>query len=527
MNGEKGAPPKSLVGVVWQEDLLLPNLTVRETVRFAARLKAPKHLCEEDVDQLVDETLSQLGLTDVIDSLIGSPNGGSGRGISGGERKRVSVAVELVAKPSVLLLDEPTSGLDSSTALQLMITLKELASMGHAIAVVIHQPRTSIFNLFDNLLLLEKGKMVYEGNASDVKTYLESCPHVQKMPTETSKADWLMDLVTEDENEEGGGILPSLWEQNKHQWAKSPQSKRAYNRRLSSIAELKQEQPKFQTGFCTQLKLLTIRSSKQQRGERITRVAVLLTGCWIAFVSLAWGRMPDTTSYIYNRASLLFFLIIAQSNSVVTSSMITFTSERKLLSRERAKKMYGVLPYFLAKTVSDMVTSVALPTLTGMVVYWVCGYRATVDAFFTFTLILYLTISAAQSTGLFLSIAIPNLAVALMLAPFISLCLMILGGFYIPYELIHPALRWASWISIARYGFSAFIINEFDGRAIDCDSNNNSFGVVDQCPLDGASVVEYYGIEGVWSSVWVNVGILVLFQVVLRSATYLLLLRAK
>ena len=161
-----------------------------------------------------------------------------------------------------------------------------------------------------------------------------------------------------------------------------------------------------------------------------------------------------------------------------------------------------------------------------MVVYWVCGYRATVDAFFTFTLIMYLTISAAQSTGLFLSIAIPNLAIALMLAPFISLCLMILGGFYIPYELIHPALRWASWLSIARYGYSAFIINEFDGRDIDCDSNN-SFGDADQCPLDGASVIEYYGIEGVWASVGINVGILAVFQVVLRSATYFLLLRAK
>lgn len=110
VNGEKGSLPKSLVGVVWQEDLLLPNLTVRETVRFAARLKTPRYTSDEDVDLLVDETLSQLGLSGVKDSLIGVPSGGVGRGISGGERKRVSVAVELVAKPSVLLLDEPTSG---------------------------------------------------------------------------------------------------------------------------------------------------------------------------------------------------------------------------------------------------------------------------------------------------------------------------------------------------------------------------------------------------------------------------------
>ena len=84
---------------------MLPNLTVYETVRFAARLKTPKCSSDEDVNQLVDDTLAQLGLTAVKDSLIGSPSGGVGRGISGGERKRVSVAVELVAKPSVLLLE--------------------------------------------------------------------------------------------------------------------------------------------------------------------------------------------------------------------------------------------------------------------------------------------------------------------------------------------------------------------------------------------------------------------------------------
>jgi len=154
INGEEGALPKRLVGVVWQDDLLLSNLTVKETVRFAARLKTPQYISDDEVEMLVEDTLSRLGLTQVQDSLIG--DGGKNRGISGGERKRVAVAVELVARPSILLLDEPTSGLDASTAYQLMVTLKDLASMGHAIAVVIHQPRTSIFNMFDNLLLLSK-----------------------------------------------------------------------------------------------------------------------------------------------------------------------------------------------------------------------------------------------------------------------------------------------------------------------------------------------------------------------------------
>ena len=107
INGERGSLPKRLVGIVHQDDLLLSNLTVKETIRFAARLKCPKHKSEQEVDELVDETIKRLGLCHVKDSLIGNP-GGAGSRISGGERKRVAVAVELVARPSVLLLDEPT-----------------------------------------------------------------------------------------------------------------------------------------------------------------------------------------------------------------------------------------------------------------------------------------------------------------------------------------------------------------------------------------------------------------------------------
>ena len=185
VNGEDGCLPKNRLGIVWQEDLLLSNLTVRETINFSARLKSPKSFTDAEIDNLVDDILSKLGLLHVQHSLIG---GGSSkvRGISGGERKRTAVAVELVSHPSVLLLDEPTSGLDSNTAYQLMLTLKELAKLGHAIAVIIHQPRTEIFHLVDHLLLLSKGQVVYDGDPHSVRKYLEERPSVGKLPAETN-----------------------------------------------------------------------------------------------------------------------------------------------------------------------------------------------------------------------------------------------------------------------------------------------------------------------------------------------------
>lgn len=312
---------------------------------------------------------------------------------------------------------------------------------------------------------------------------------------------------------------------NRHSGSVRSPPDRESTRRLSSLAELESTEPKFQSSFWLQLKLLTVRASRQQRGQRLTRVALLLALSWITFTCLAWGRLPDTTKYTYNRASLLFFLIITQSNSVVTSSLIIFSTEQKLLSRERAKKMFGVLPYFIALTLSDMVNSVVFPTLCGVIVYWVCNLRPTASAFFTFVLTLYLSISTAQSTGLFLSVLIPNTSVALMLAPFLTICLMIIGGFYIPLNLITPYLRWLSWLSFGRYGFSAFIINEFGGRYIACDDLDDDGA--EECPYPGSAVISSYGIEGVWTSVWANVGTLIAIQIFLRVTTYILLLRSK
>jgi ABC-type multidrug transport system ATPase subunit len=211
VNGEEGRIPKRLVGVVWQDDLLLSNLTVEENLYFAARLKTPEETSDADVRQVVVETMKELGLIHIRDSLVGNPLGGTAtRGISGGERKRVAVGAELVARPSCLLLDEITSGLDSTTAQSLMATLKDLARLGHSIAVVIHQPRTEIYNMFDHLLLLSRSQVVYNGHPSHARTFLEAACG-QELPLETGIADWMMDIVTADEKRESGPVMPKRW----------------------------------------------------------------------------------------------------------------------------------------------------------------------------------------------------------------------------------------------------------------------------------------------------------------------------
>jgi ABC-type multidrug transport system ATPase subunit len=556
VNGEEGRLPKQMVGVVWQDDLLLSNLTVEETIYFAARLKTPSDTPDEEVRVLAEETMNELGLLHVRDHLIGNSTSNMA-GISGGERKRTSVAAELVVRPSLLLLDEPTSGLDATTASSLVSTLKDLATLGHSIAVVIHQPRTDIFKMFDHLLLLSKGRVIYNGTAACARQYLESIPEVVALPPETGIADWIMDTVIADEQRTkamgitakgAGSILANRWADHPGTVvdASSPycgcegadgdtttngkHDKDAWKRpRMSTLTELHQAPKRYEASFWKQLTLLTARTAKQQRGEKLTRVSVLLTFSYVFFTSFFWWQMPNDTAFVFERNSLLFFMMIAQSNGVVVGSIAVFQRERALLRRERAKKLYRVLPFFIAKASSDMTNNVLLPCCYGMITYWTAGLRPTLVHFLKFVLAYYLTLTSAQSMGFCLSILIPNPGIAMILAPPITLFFIIIAGFYIPLINMHVGIKWASYLSFARYGYSAVLVNEFEGRDIPCSDDDAaiSIGGVDQCPLPGDSVYESVGITGVFANYWFNVAMMFVFQAAFLGGAYGLLRRSK
>lgn len=427
-------------------------------------------------------------------------------------------------------LDEPTSGLDATTAQALISTLKDLARMGHSIAVVIHQPRTTIYNMFDHLLLLSKGNVLFDGEPSKARAFLESCPSVAKLPPETGIADWMMDIITNDERRQEGSLLANHWQECNGVKCLGQLDRRKSSRRMSTLDEL-HSAPKFNVSFWMQLKLLSQRTLKQQRGERLTATAGLLQFAYLFFTALFWWRLPNNTSSIFQRNSLLFFILIAQSNGIVTASVATFQRERNLLHRERAKKMYGVASYFIGKVVSDMTNNVLLPLLYGMIVYWTANFRVSAVAYFQFILAFYLTLSTAQSMGLFLSVFIKSPQASLVLAPPLTLFLMILAGFYIPLPNMNPGIKWLSWLSFARYGYAALIINEYQGVDIPCADDANAAITVGSdntlCPLPGEDVIQGLGIEGVSANFWFNIGMVTVLQIVFHSMSYILLRRRK
>lgn len=181
---------RRLTGFVSQDDVLYPHLTVKETLLFTALLRLPQTLSREKKLQHVEHVITELGLTNCRNSMIGGP---LFRGISGGEKKRVSIGQEMLINPSLLLLDEPTSGLDSTTALRILTTIKRLASRGRTVVTTIHQPSSRLYHMFDKVALLSEGCPIYYGPASNALEYFSSIGFSTSVTV--NPADLMLDLA--------------------------------------------------------------------------------------------------------------------------------------------------------------------------------------------------------------------------------------------------------------------------------------------------------------------------------------------
>lgn len=190
---------KDATGFVPQDDIVHGELTVKENLLYSGRFSLPRGTSMDEIEAMADSVLANLGLSRVADSTVGDV---TRRGVSGGEKKRVNIGVELMSKPDILFLDEPTSGLDASSALLVMGSLKNLvATQGVTILSVIHQPRKAIFDAFDSLILLGVGgNMVYNGPTEEAEIYFAGMSPPYYLPMGESLADWLIDVSS--------GLLP-------------------------------------------------------------------------------------------------------------------------------------------------------------------------------------------------------------------------------------------------------------------------------------------------------------------------------
>lgn len=456
---------RSITAYVLQDDVLYGTLTVRETFEFAAAIRLPAAVSKATRTQLVDDIISELALGKAADTFIGNA---FMRGVSGGERKRTNIGVELLSNPSLLFLDEPTSGLDAFQAQNVMEALWTLSSNGRSVACTIHQPRSSIFRMFDQLMLLSEGRVMYFGAAAAAVAYFSQAGFV--CPSMFNPGDFLIDVTSMD--------------------YRSPDSEALTRRRIQLLGDLYQrlgadtaseavigeesrrdikladKDMQFANNMLTEFSLLLGRawrnSSRNRPLQVVTAGQTVIIGLLLAW--LYSDMSPTTASGVQDEIGILFFVCIFSAMGAMFGALTTFASESGIIQRERASKSYHVLPYYLARFICDIPLRVGQGLLFGCILYWIVGLNPSAGAFFIFCALVLLLSLASQGLGVAISAATKNEKIAIALAPMVTVILILFGGFYVSVDSIPPVLRWIRYISHLYWGFMGFTINDFAGR---------------------------------------------------------------
>nr|WJJ79994.1 PDR transporter (cluster F) [Fusarium keratoplasticum] len=452
---------------VMQQDILLPTLTVRETLKYSADLRLPPSTTAEDRNRVVEEVILELGLKECANTRIGNSQH---HGCSGGEKRRTSIGVQLLANPSVLFLDEPTTGLDATSAYQLVRTLKKLAQKGRTIITTIHQPRSEIWDLFDNLIVLTKGSPVYSGPVKDSVPWFGDLGY--QLPPFVNPAEFIIDIAAVDnrtpelEQETTARVeqLKTAWNQESaKQFTPLDASIDVRHRKRNKRAEK-------HAGFVRQLTVLTDRTLKVTYRDPLGMMASIMESIFMGLVTgylfYDLGRdQPGIRSRqggLYTAAGLQGYLILIFEVYRMTIDIPTF-------DRESSEDCVDALPYILSRRLARMPTEdVPVPFFFSVILYFMAGFDRDVEKFFIFFAISLLTQYIAVTCAMTCVAAVRHFPGASLIANMVFTLQSMACGMFIQANSIPVYVRWLKWITYTFYAFGAYAGNEFEGNFYDC-----------------------------------------------------------
>ncbi|XP_072851316.1 broad substrate specificity ATP-binding cassette transporter ABCG2 isoform X1 [Pogona vitticeps] len=464
---------------VVQEDILTGTLSVRENLQFSANLRLPQDRNNVEKNLRVDAVIQELGLQDCADTKIGTE---FLRGVSGGEKKRCSIGMELITSPSLIFLDEPTTGLDSNTANAIMRLLYQLSKKGRTVIFSIHQPRYSIFKLIDHLTLINKGEIIFAGPAEDATDYFSSigyeCEHFN------NPLDFFLDVISGEvvQSQPGENLGNKKDCRFSSNCSLEKNSLSNYYRQSSYYEQLQEDlnslqtfpnycsdatspKPTYVTSFVHQLYIVSCRNVKQLVRNPQTSIGQLIMGIILSLlVGLIYYQIPDTLpEALQNRLGAFFFMVLTQIFGNL-SAVDLFIYDRKLFMHESARSYYRTSAYFLAKVFADLLPNRIVPMLLfSSISYFMMGLKHDAESFFLYVLSLSLTNLAAVSLAFLVSASVNSFAVANLLIALPYVFMMVFGGFLVNLNSMLDWLSWIKWISIYRYGMNALTINELKG----------------------------------------------------------------
>ncbi|EFP77205.2 uncharacterized protein PGTG_03161 [Puccinia graminis f. sp. tritici CRL 75-36-700-3] len=446
-----------VIGFVDQSDILPPTSTVREALMFSARLKLPEHVSSDERSRRVSEVVDLLGLSNVVDSRIGDDEK---RGLSGGERRRLSIGLELIARPSVLFLDEPTSGLDSVSALRVVKVLKGLsagATNGHGTTIIcsIHQPNSQIYHAFDHVCLLALGgRQIYCGPTSDAVSYLGS--RGLKCPAEYNPADFLLEVASEPPV----GFLEHCMEADQ---VKSEITKDEASSQFPPPAP-KNVVGKFGEPIATMITQLQVISRREwlclKRDPSLFWFLNILSVIIGVFVGAMFFQVNLKISGFQNRVGSMFFTCAVFVFSSL-SALTNFYRVRVLFMRERAAGFYSPTAWLIVRACFDVIPLRVLPMLTmGTIIYWMVGLTNDGTHFVKYLLVL-LELGLVQTMFcMWLGASIRNLGTAVFLASMANLLQLGFAGFFVNLTSMTKVLRWVQYVIPLKFALEAMSVNE-------------------------------------------------------------------
>lgn len=508
------------VAFVPQEDTLLPTLTVTECIRYSALLRLPRDMPLGEVHRRVDAVLSELGLRHVADSPIG---GGAGiRGISGGERRRVTIGMELVTNPGILVLDEPTSGLDSYTALTLVRLLRQLARGDRVVLASLHQPSKDIFHSLDQVYLMGHGRLLYSGAPGEAEGMLAACG--VPCPADTAIAEHMLKVASSAED-----IRAVLMHQQRgmgSDGASTSTSTGAVSNETSPVTatvssssyiqeeedeEEEEEEEKTSIESGCDLETVTLagdggdkkKKIEEKKKRKVVGGGALqgsvttppVAGFWKQLAVMFWRSLIDivrnptllilhatiatvagilvgaiffqlsfSSVGVQNRMGATFFALAFMAFTSLTTVDLLM-EERRVVMREIRAGYYSSTPYLLSKlTLDGMMLRVIPAILFWIPFYYMAGFRsgAAYASTYLFTLVAFNCTIGALSMAV--TVGSSTAGQASFFMNFTLLFSLAFAGFLVNIDSIPAALRWLHTISPFYYAFEAMMTNELNGQ---------------------------------------------------------------
>ncbi|KAL6777130.1 hypothetical protein ACKKBF_B20305 [Auxenochlorella protothecoides x Auxenochlorella symbiontica] len=517
-----------VVGYVEQTDIHSAPVTVRESLLFSARLRLEESVSYDQVKSIVEETLLMVEL----DRIAGRVVGGDGSGISIEQRKRLSIAVELVANPSVVFMDEPTSGLDARAAAIVMRAVRNVADSQRTVMVTIHQPSLEIFESFDAMVLLQRGgRLTYFGDlgyeSSTLVAYLEAQPGVEPIRPGYNPATWMLEVTGGSMSttfKDAGQDFPTLYKASSlyqaneahaaHVMAVGAETHRPLSLSSQFAVSHAMQRRWLIRKFC---KMYWYLPEYNMTRIMLTVVISLVYGA----TYFGQGRIPTDGSLnvarVQNVSGLIFSMSMFLGMFNCMSIMPFISAERTVFYRERAAAMYAPGPYTLATSIAEIPYLLIQTVIMAAISYWMVGFDPVAWKFFYFLLIFGLSLTMYTLFGQFLIYLTPNQLLAMLLAAAFNQLWAIFNGFLMPYPSIGQGWKWMNRISPSTWSLYGLTCSQL------CDQDVPMADLAGQETTVSAFVEEYFGWE--YGFIWWCALILLAYCIFFRTASVILLSR--